>query len=380
MPGHPDEKHPSDYLEGRSHLPTLDSLRGFAIAAVLAYHFTTLLHANTTSLKWFGLLGSAGWCGVDAFFVLSGFLITRILLDSKHHSRPLVRFWRRRALRIFPLYYAFLIGCAALGVSITAPEKWLHHALYLSNWTTPFTGCSSEWLCHTWSLAIEEQFYLVWPILVLTLTPRTVARICIVGMLMALMLRVALLFQLFSIEPNQIVNLVYRASVTRMDALLGGSLVACLYALRSNWVTAKFLVPVAGIAVAVLGAVTATSRGLLWSSPVVQTIGYTALAVLFSTVVALAAAPESSAAARRLAGVLRSTRLSALGKYSYAMYLFHWPIVVTIGPHVRSIQEQYASLGRAAVVVASAVVGSAASFLLAWVSYHCFEKWFLRLK
>src|SRR5258706_11472560 len=179
----PDSSQCRNPLE-RPRLPGLDGLRGLAILMVMMVHFGgTTEHGITGAALWFSRLTGAGWCGVDLFFVLSGFLITGILYDAKGAPGGLRNFYARRVLRIFPLYYGTLVVLFVIlpllapgpnpGLEKVAQQQgWLW--LYLSNFAAVFIGD------HTfagglvqagdfWALAIEEQFYLVWPLVVLTL-------------------------------------------------------------------------------------------------------------------------------------------------------------------------------------------------------------------
>src|SRR4051812_8053988 len=181
-------------LQLRPHFPGLDGLRGLAILMVMILHFGGTTEQGMSGLNlWFSRITGAGWCGVDLFFVLSGFLITGILYDAKGTPGGLRNFYARRVLRIFPLYYATLIVLFVI-LPLLAPgpnpgldkvalhQGWLW--LYLSNFAAVFIGdhtfaAGLVQAGHFWSLAIEEQFYLVWPLIVLTLRRETLINICV---------------------------------------------------------------------------------------------------------------------------------------------------------------------------------------------------------
>lgn len=169
-----------------AHVPELDGLRGVAVAVVVVHNLRRIIEpqGDTASLLWVQLL-DRGWIGVQLFFVLSGFLITRILLRSRAAENYYSGFFARRALRILPLYYAalllWLVVLPAIGWEFphdksTDAYLWV----FLSNWVQPFhTGGA---LIHFWSLAVEEQFYLLFPLLLMFLArrrhgsiPRTIA-------------------------------------------------------------------------------------------------------------------------------------------------------------------------------------------------------------
>src|SRR5262245_39580963 len=151
------------------HIPALDGLRGIAILLVIPHNADVF--SNSAAWLWpAALLAHAGWIGVQLFFVLSGFLITRNLLDSRAADNYFQSFYWRRVLRIFPLYYLTLIAGLVIAprlfqfpsgaLASLQNQAWLW--TFLSNWTQPL-GLEVSGFSHFWSLAIEEQFYLVWP-------------------------------------------------------------------------------------------------------------------------------------------------------------------------------------------------------------------------
>jgi peptidoglycan/LPS O-acetylase OafA/YrhL len=181
-------------IHSSQHLPALDGLRGIAILLVMAFH-RVLLHPGSLERSLLGRLGLCGWVGVDLFFVLSGFLITGILFDTKDRPDYFRRFYFRRTVRIFPLYYGFLLGVLGLGVALQAtgrsPFGWgdfWRNQLVLWTYTTNLAfAAAGEWyalapmltLTSLWSLAIEEQFYLVWPLLIRRVSRRVGIGICL---------------------------------------------------------------------------------------------------------------------------------------------------------------------------------------------------------
>ncbi|MBI5083418.1 MAG: acyltransferase, partial [Acidobacteria bacterium] len=174
-------------------MPPLDGIRGLAILLVLLLHFRA--PDLTHPLK--GILG-LGWTGVQLFFVLSGFLITGILLDTRSCSNYFSSFWMRRTLRIFPLYFlalsVFLVAAPAV---LPVPKEALppaadqvYYWTYLNNWIPMGEeGRLVHVLGHFWSLAVEEQFYLVWPVVVWLVPPRMLLRGCAVACLLILAAR-----------------------------------------------------------------------------------------------------------------------------------------------------------------------------------------------
>jgi peptidoglycan/LPS O-acetylase OafA/YrhL len=217
------------YPQGQSgHVPALDGIRGLAILMVMLYHLT-LPPAAALDRVWAGI-ASFGWAGVDLFFVLSGFLITGILFDAKGGKHYFRNFYARRTLRIFPLYYAVMMvllvivprlpfAHAARYAAASGDQIW--YWTYLSNFAL---GWRHEWnlgsLDLAWSLAIEEQFYLLWPAVVFLLGRRALIGICGAVIVAALAARTAL--TLWGAHPIPI----HVLTPCRMDSLALGALVA----------------------------------------------------------------------------------------------------------------------------------------------------------
>ena len=151
------------------YIPELDGLRALAIVGVLLFH----LHVPGAEF---------GWAGVQLFFVLSGFLITGILLNSKARSDYFSRFYVRRTLRIFPIYFLLLGLVLVYALLRRLPYSgfpW--YAFYFQNYYIGWTSNHTQFpglFAHTWSLAVEEQFYLLWPLIVWVLSPRSLIAFC----------------------------------------------------------------------------------------------------------------------------------------------------------------------------------------------------------
>lgn len=217
---------------GSGHIQALDGLRGCAVLAVMVTH---LLTGNLTQLPQpvASMLG-LGVAGVDVFFVLSGFLITGILFSSLEDSRYFSNFYARRALRIFPLYYGVLLVlmCLTVPLHIEWDGRQWSLLLYLQNTQSFFPSLltfhnAAFSVDHLWSLAVEEQFYLVWPMLIaLSRTSRRVLLLCVFGMVLSFCLRVHCL------QAGYEFNWVNRNTLCRVDELLAGAALAVV--LRSS--------------------------------------------------------------------------------------------------------------------------------------------------
>ncbi len=158
----------------RGTIPALEGVRGVAILAVLAHQLLIDGYAGGRALEILRMPFQTGWAGVQLFFVLSGFLITGILLDTRRAENFWSSFYARRALRIFPVYYLLL----AVTYAIAPHRHQVFYWLYLANLRQLAAGPAVESLGHCWSLSVEEQFYLVWPFAVRLLDERGLVRLC----------------------------------------------------------------------------------------------------------------------------------------------------------------------------------------------------------
>lgn len=303
--------------------PALDGLRGLAVLLVFVFHYGGGVRAHLQLIRSFGYVAQAGWIGVELFFALSGFLITTILLGERESPHVLPRFYLRRALRILPLYLAALGLCAgaalAAGSSVGQLRPLLLYAAFLQNIPTLANAAlhtpSPLPLFHLWSLAVEEQFYLVWPWLVLLAgTPHRVLRICIGSFCLTSLLRLGLCC---TPHYGQLWSQVAATLPLRAGALAGGSALACLRLLRTPQVMQKLLRWLA--ATAFLGelAVGRYSQSFLLGSRASLTLGLTCVDLGATAVVGLALAPGH---VRRM---LSLHLLGALGRISYGFYVFH---------------------------------------------------------
>lgn len=361
----------------RDHMPALDGLRGLAVLSVMLFHMTFLPPSEGIAK-----LLEAGWVGVDLFFALSGFLITGILLDTKGRPYALRNFWLRRALRILPLYYALVVACLIVLPLFHHPKlanfsringDEIYYWFFLSNVPIALSGAFRHGVLDvTWSLAIEQQFYLFWPLLVFTLNRRPLLILAVLIMLFSVAGRYTLLS--FDLSATAL----YVLTITRMEPLAAGAIVALL--LREGRLS-NLMQRVAAahfVALGMLGLVLVwvIAGGFRWDNPVVMSVGYPIVALVAAGLVLIAAR-----AAGETSGWLQSAVLVTLGRYSYAMYLFHLPVRAAI----RDMSMPVASWTNfpGGIITAQLVfyiVSISSTLLIAVVSYHLFEKHFLRLK
>lgn len=322
----------------KDHIPELDGLRGVAVLLVLWVHLP--LDAFGEGARQFRSAVLPGNVGVDLFFVLSGFLITRILLVDREAGRPLRHFLARRFLRIFPIYYLLLL--------LLAP--WLQWqelaacASYSSNYAFLVKDQVSL-LEHTWSLAIEEHFYLLWPPLAVFLTPQASRRALLLGlfpMVLASALAVLLLGDWMQDGP-MLAELLAHGSSTRFGSLGLGALLAYHETRVRQSSRGPLLLVLALFGLSYLlsrGGLAATGLGPLVQGLMPEASGAQPLLALLRLVsipamslgVLLLAVTHTR---RRLpwSALLRTRPLAAIGRVSYGLYLYHFPIFLLLLGH-----------------------------------------------
>jgi peptidoglycan/LPS O-acetylase OafA/YrhL len=311
--------------------PALDGIRALAVAAVLAYH---------AGLPW----ARGGFLGVDAFFVLSGYLITSLLLAEwrSQGSIGLVAFWSRRARRLLPALFLMLVGVAVYAVVIAQPEELdrlrgdaLATLGYVANWHSMLSGqpyfdqfSIPSPLRHTWSLAIEEQYYAVWPLLlVFLLHVRRVSMRTFLGVSLAMLAGSALLMALL-FQPGHDPSRVYYGTDTRAQSLLVG---AVLSMLLWRLGPVRGALPKAMLQVVALACVAGLGRAWMTTSAdsvLLYRGGFFLLALGVAVIITTAVQPQAGLVAK----VLSLPPLRGLGLISYGVYLWHWPIYLELTP------------------------------------------------
>jgi peptidoglycan/LPS O-acetylase OafA/YrhL len=351
-------------------LVVLDGVRGLAIIAVMLTHIA-LQHVTLSPV----LRGTfaLGWAGVDLFFVLSGFLITGILLDTRECRNYFRSFYARRILRIFPLYYGVLSIVLLVFPWFVNPDympdpshRWMY-VCYLANWQR-----HAQWhvLTHFWSLCVEEQFYFVWPLVVLLAGPRRLLPLVIA-------LEVAVLSgRSWWVYHHGASPVVQYATITRMDGLLLGA--ACAVIVRHFHITRRTIGILPWVAMLFLTAFVARYHMVAYTARLAftESIGYALLAISFAAFVMYCVLTEGQAGWPQR--WLCWKPLLLMGKYSYGIYVFHFPIFYLAERFCRRLPHSI----HEAIWFACLLIGfeSAASFLVASLSYNYFEKRFLALK
>jgi len=312
----------------RRHIPALDGLRGLAIVLVFLHHIGWAIEQAVPGFDPGKLLLKSMWCGVDLFLVLSGFLITGILVDTRERKGYFRVFYARRTIRVFPLYF----GVLALLFLVLRPvlsgradydrlvgEQWWFW-LYLQNWRMGLWGWVDwEYVNHLWYVALDQQFYLVWP-LVVYLTPRRhlLAVIC-VGAASGLAWRVGLS------QTNVSDMACYLWTPCRVDSLLLGAALAVLVrspsGIRAVLACRKWTLAASAAALAGWGLYAG------WWNPMgprFRVFGFSLLAVFFASVLSYCVLAERRSAIVKL---LEARGLRWLGQISYGLYVVHFPVI-----------------------------------------------------
>jgi peptidoglycan/LPS O-acetylase OafA/YrhL len=351
----------------RSYYPALDGLRGVAILLVVFYH-------NFNFIPIFNY----GWLGVDLFFVLSGFLITDILLGTMNTRNYFRNFYARRVLRIFPLYYLSLLlflvilplfSKFPLDVSYYQHNQWWFWT-YLQNWTLIFhyDGKATA-LNHFWSLAVEEQYYLVWPFIILLIRkPRRLLLFC----LLALITVIAARLYIWN-HRTEFPSYEWLFLFTRIDGILIGSMLALVYYINQS-VLRKYSTA--------LILLLAGSNFIIYflhktpDFPVWPIAGFTTFAAIFALLVYESIKKENKV----IHFIFTNPVLQFLGKYSYGFYIFHWPVFLLMKPYTDWLTERWFEAGNLNQLIISATLATLAGLSVSVLSYHLFEKHFLMLK
>jgi len=365
----------------KGYIRSLDGLRAVAILLVMSFHY---------QLNYFG------WAGVQLFFVLSGFLITRILWMEKFKDERLWprfrKFWVRRTLRIFPLYYGYLIFLGATFLFFHFPAYYRTFIPYLATYTINYTRLMPGWLVnplftHLWSLSIEEQFYLIFPFFILLCPPRVIRYGMILIILASPLVRYWLGIYYAGRAPDMHVaaDAVYWNTLSHLDAFCMGGLIPVMSLDRRvrqpsrMLLTAVLLVIMAGTInhmlidtghsyLSDLGYGHAEMRNdqHVWS--------YTLLNFLFATFILVLVSERVRQRLSLTKRLLETRWMVAIGKVSYGMYIYHWAIMTYVMD--RFLPAAAGTMIRIGLFLPYVLLVYGFSRL----SYRFYESWFIKLK
>lgn len=357
------------------HVPALDGVRGLAAALIFLYHYGGGAKSPHFVLHCFGRALQLGWAGVSLFFALSGFLITGILWDSFGTAHWWRRFYIRRSLRIFPLYYTALLGAILAAAMVGASRSSLVAAwpyfLYLQD--LPYfvkTGAISPWLTllHFWSLAVEEQFYLVWPFLLLLAASRGRGKqLCAIVFGLSLLFRVSIFA--FGFDPTLDDGFL----ISRVGELASGAWLALSMRgpERERNRILRGAVPVLlASSACLLGLVLLTGETLI-TQPWVGTLGIALFSVAFTALIAACLRSGS------IQSLFATPALRWLGKISYGIYVYH----LLLRPYfIWAVHKAFPAFKGDAFLVALAAIALPGTLVVATISFVTLESAFLKLK
>ena len=357
------------------HVLALDGVRGLAILAVLASHL--LLTNNVSPYPAVQLLLDIRdllWVGVTLFFSLSGFLITGILFDTIGSEGYFRTFFARRALRIFPLYYGVLL----LLLIVTRPLHLVWHGqawrflTYTVNipFTSELVNIPSPYinLRHFWSLAVEEQFYLIWPLVIFLMRSwKKVFVATLVGAALSLGFRTYMALRGFAPQNHTLFGC--------MDALLLGGTLALLVRSRFRDQALRMGAPIFLCAVVITLAEALRQKHFdWWTSTYLTTFGMTILGLGMTGLVA-----ASLKIGSRTQRCCSNAVLRFFGRYSYGLYVSHYTLDSSLTWPLRRFLEAHGAPKPVGILSAAVIVGGI-SVVLSYLSYHYYEAYFLKLK
>ena len=335
-------------------IPQLDSVRGLAVLLVLLHN------TNQSPSRYLHWISDRGWMGVDLFFVLSGFLITGILLDAKKSEGYFKNFYARRCLRIWPLYYALLLFMfvvvpvlrPAEGHAVFEPRSspWWAFPIFLQNFLLPIPTQATGALGVTWSLAVEEQFYLVWPLVVRFFNESQLKKIAITVICVSPVLRFFLSLHHVNIYSN---------TFCRLDGLMAGALLALVVRSISfsptKFLTRAWIILLVSAPIALAIDTAFHAQWIVFTFTAFASVSFVYLA-LFST-------------QKWLQSILTTRFLVYTGTISYGIYLLEKiPLDAARGLHLDKHQ------------LLALPITAAVTYFMASVSWNVLERPFLRLK
>ncbi|NYF79672.1 acyltransferase family protein [Granulicella arctica] len=367
---------------GFAHIPALDGIRGMAILLVLIDH---LFWANgSTGSRIFDLasrIRASTYCGVNLFFALSGFLITGILIDTLNVPHYFRTFYARRTLRIFPLYYGSLL--ALLLLTWHFHFSWGGWQYYFLTYTSNLALWRSHIplqlgvfnINHFWSLQVEEQFYLVWPLVVYRIRkPETLVRISLISCIVILGIRIFLV-AMRSHPGFENIYLPYSPTFSCADNILFGCCLSALVRTRARETVLRLAPRIFAIAAAILLVAAILNGGLEWTTSIfIQTLGFSLIGITSTAVIAMTLKPGSNTQS-----LFQNRALRFLGTYSYGIYVFHYSLAGWLTEPMRLFFNQHLHSKALSVILEALAVG-VLSILVALLSYRLYEVPFLRLK
>ncbi|MFT4155805.1 acyltransferase family protein [Parafilimonas sp.] len=363
------------------YIKSLDGLRAIAIILVMSFH-AEIIHF--------------GWFGVQLFFVLSGFLITGILWKEKQNTASSLsfkfkKFWIRRSLRIFPLYFGYLLFITLTYLLFHFPSYYSNYAPYLFTYTFNYTRSLPEWqgnplFTHLWSLSTEEQFYLFFPLIMLLCPQRFTKTLMIAVIFVSPVTRFFLgeYYAAKGMTEPVVADTVYWNTLSHLDAFFMGGLIPVL-SLDKKIKKPQRVFTLALVIAIIAGIINFanTDSGKYYFNDLGYNCGqthlyqhvwhYTVLNFLFASFILALISYNSNKAFASIRKLLEANWMVNVGKVSYGMYLFHWSILEYVCNRVFTTDN----LALKAIVFIPYVM---IVYLVATLSFRFYESRFLKLK
>jgi len=351
-------------FETGNYYPGIDGLRGLAVILVLIYHNFFYLE-----ITWYGQFG------VDLFFVISGFLITEILLKSVSSAKYFTNFYGRRFMRIFPIYYLCLVIIFFIlpdqllldaTLKTSKADQWWFWT-YMQNWFFVMHGVriGTAPITHFWTLAVEEQFYLLWPPIILLV--RDLKKLLVLCIAILITINVIRFFTWIYFMEN--IDQ-FSFTISRCDGILAGSTLAILK--HTGQFQKSILLKIASIILILLNGIYFLLGPVFDLRPNYLSIaGYTSISIFFTWVLYLTISPPPSI----LQKTLLIYPLKFFGKYSYGIYVFHFPVMFLLHPTIEKwLWPLFGNRFPETFLLICIEV------IIAVIVYHLYEKHFLKLK
>ncbi len=363
------------------YIKNLDGIRAIAIVMVMSYH------ANLTHF---------GWMGVQLFFVLSGFLITGILWKEKFKTEPLSyrfkKFWVRRSLRIFPVYFGYLAFLGGTYLLFHFPSYYRTYIPYLATYTYNYTRTFPQWqgnplFTHLWSLSIEEQFYLLFPLIVLLLPEKLIRNFMLLVIALAPLSRylLGIYYKNRGLAPEVLADTIYWNTLSHLDAFFMGGIIPVLSLDKRIKKPEKilFISFLVALAAGTVNFFLDTPPGTNYINDLGYNHGltrtyeyvwhYSLLNLFFASLILTLVSRHALQKLKGLRRLLENRWLVSIGKVSYGMYLFHWAILVYFYQRILPGHTIYT---RALLFIPYVFL----VYLFASLSFRFYESYFIRLK
>lgn len=363
---------PTSFPSGK-YIPQLDALRGIAIVLVFSYHFLPDLYITRI-----------GWSGLDLFFVLSGYLLTSRLLPYIKMKWIVLKFYRNRLLRIMPLYFAFLATFFAGWFFLASPntlldnpfytKHWWQFFLFIQNWVYIYDGPNTiDFLNHFWSLAVEEQYYIIFPVFIILLAKaKNLFRFAAALILVIMASRY--LYNIYFAEGDYLK--IYWNSFFRLDSFFIGVL---LYSLISLFQKAcgKYLRLIALLSLLLMIAGAVIGKGFDKDSTFIVLFGHDLMALVFAFMIYSVVVGKKGL----IYNILSTRFLVFTGRISYGMYVVHWPIFLLGFKYISALYHYlHITASQPLIHYSNVVVAILISYFFGYLSFTYYESYFMKFK